>query len=756
MSQKCSLAWTVGHSPSADIAPARRVPAIVPGAVQLDWARAEGWPPYWQGDNCKAYAWMEDVYWIYATKIQLSQRDADERWFFVCGGVDYRFLVRLNGTVLYEQEGMFTPFELDLTGSSVRDGDLLEIVVFPAPKCHAEPADRTQARESVKPAVSYGWDWHPRLIPLGIWEDTFLEKRSAAHLRDAETRYVLDEDFSSATVTMVAAAATAAQDSLVRWVFTAPGGTELFREETRIESDGMAHLNHVLARPTLWWPHDHGAPTLHTSTVELIAADGCLLGSRIQRVGFRRVELVMHEGAWQEPAPFPVSRNHPPITVEINGRTIFAKGSNWVSPEIFPGIITAETYRPLLRLARNAHFNVLRCWGGAPINKESFYDQCDELGIMVWQEFPLACNRYSDTPRYLQVLDQESRSILRRVRRHACRAIWCGGNELFNAWSGMTDQAMPLRLLNRNCYELDPETPFLPTAPVDGMGHGDYRFRDERGREVYEIYSSAACTAYSEFGCPGPASVEYLKSFLPAGQLFPPRPGTAWQTHHGLGAWEVEPTAWLCLDTQRHYFGDARSIEELVARGEWLQSEGYKCIFEEARRQKPRCSMALNWCYNEPWPTAANNSLLSWPSQTKPGYLAAAAACRPVLASARLARFSWTTGEIFTLELWLLNDSAEDLPPGAIEATIEIAGETIPMLTWTHGAVTANRNLAGPCAQMELPKRLGVDCFTLRLHCPTAADRDSSYTLHYRPIGVPVDPAPDSAPASLRATSSST
>ncbi|HUL55227.1 MAG TPA: hypothetical protein VLT83_17630 [Opitutaceae bacterium] len=733
MRRRIPFAWTVGPSPSAGAAPKRRVPATVPGAVQLDWARAEGWPPYWQGDNCRAYAWMEDVYWIYAARLQLPPRAARDRLFFVCGGVDYQFIVRLNGAVVHAQEGMFTPFELDLTACRARTGDTLEIVVFPAPKSHAAPADRTQARESVKPAVSYGWDWHPRLIPLGIWEDTFLESRPAAHLCDAETTYELSEDLSTATVVATVVASPAARRRAVRWTLAAPNGRTLFREEARVGPDGTARLEHALDRPALWWPHDQGRPALHTATVELVAASGRVLDKRIQRVGFRRVRLVMSEGAWEEPTTFPVSRNHPPTTVEINGRPIFAKGSNWVNPEIFPGVVTAETYRPLLRLARDAHFNLLRCWGGAAVNKEAFFDQCDELGLLVWQEFPLACNRYGDDPRYLRVLDQESRSILRRVRRHACRAIWGGGNELFNAWSRLTDQAQPLRLLNRNCYELDPATPFLPTAPLDGMGHGDYRFRDERGREVFQIYAAAACTAYSEFGCPGPSPVEYLKTIIPADQLFPPRPGTAWETHHGFGVWEVEPGGWLCLDTLRHYFGEAASLEEIVARGGWLQREGYQCIFEEARRQKPRCAMALNWCFNEPWPTAANNSLLNWPARPKPGYAAAATACRPVLASARLPKFGWRGGERFTAQLWLLNDSPAELPAGEVIARLEIAGAASDLVTWSHGAVAANRNLAGPTVEGLLPAHAAADRFTLRLRCPAAPERDSAYTLAYRP-----------------------
>jgi len=735
MSRLLPLAWTVGPASAPDATPSRRVPARVPGAVQLDWARAEGWPPYWQGDACRAYAWMEDVFWIYRTEFAPPPLAGHERLVFTCGGVDYRCLVRLNGEVLHEQEGMFTPFALDLTPRRPRPGGALEVVVFPAPKHGAGPADHTQARDSAKPPVSYGWDWHPRLIPLGIWEDATLEIRPAAHLADAETSTTLGPDRAAAEVNVAIEATAAAAGGRARWRFAGPDGGELFHEEAPVPAGGSLRFAHSLARPVLWWPHDHGAPALHTSTVELLDAAGRVVDTRRQRVGIRHVRLVMAEGAWDAPAAFPVSRVPPPTTLEINGRTIFAKGSNWVNPGIFPGLVTADTYRPLLRLARDANFNLLRCWGGAPVAKEPFFDQCDELGLLVWQEFPLACNAYSDDPGYRRVLDQESRAILRRVRRHACRAIWCGGNELFNAWSRMTDQAGPLRLLNRNCYELDPDTPFLPTAPLDGMGHGDYRFRDGQGREVYQVYAAAACTAYSEFGCPGPAPVAVLQSIIPADQLFPPRPGTAWETHHAFGAWPVEPGAWLCLDTQRHYFGEAASLEEIVARGEWLQREGYACIFEEARRQKPRCAMALNWCFNEAWPCAANNSLVHWPAGPKAGYAAAAAACRPVLASARIPKFSWTAGEAFRAELWLLNDAWTEVPAGAIEAWIAIAGDRIPLAVWRHEAAAPNCNLPGPAAACILPDRGGVDRFTLHLTCAGAPARDSAYTLHYRSSG---------------------
>ena len=539
MIRRANLDWKVGHAPSAEVEPERWVPAVVPGAVQLDWARAEGWPPYWYGGNFASYRWMEDVYWTYRARVGGAACSGDERLIFVCGGVDYRFAVLWEGLVIHEQEGMFTPFEIDLTDRA-QQGGWLEIRLHPAPKAPSEKDDHSQARLSVKPAVAYGWDWHPRLIPLGIWQDTHLEIRPPAHLLNCGITYSLDSALRTANLEVSAAASPGADGMEWRWTLADPSGVVVARGQGRL-AGGQGRNTAVLTDPALWWPHDHGSQPLYLATYELLDCSGQSVERRQERVGFRRVKLVMHEGAWDYPADFPRSRSHPPITLEINGRTIFAKGTNWVPPEIFPGTITTETYRPLLKLARDAHMNLLRSWGGGIVNKEGFFDLCDELGLLVWQEFPLACNPYEDDPDYLRVLDSESRSIIHRVRRHPCLAMWCGGNELFNSWSGMTDQSLALRLLNRNCLELDPAIPFIATSPLDGMGHGDYRFRGEQGQEVHQTFLKSNHTACPEFGCPGPSSVEYLKRFIPESELWPPRLESSWGIHHGLGAWAGKP-----------------------------------------------------------------------------------------------------------------------------------------------------------------------------------------------------------------------
>jgi beta-mannosidase len=740
MREKQYPEWQVGYSSSEYAAPERRVPATVPGAVQLDWAKAEGWGPHTYADNWKDYGWMEDVYWTYSTRLDLPQAGDGERLFFVCGGVDYRFKVRLDGEVVHDQEGMFTPFEIELTNRA-KPTATLEIVVFPAPKREGAPANtRAEADQSCKPAVSYGWDWHPRLVPLGIWEETYLEVRTACHLRDAETSYELSNGMDRADVKLTAQVSgldeVGGAAELV-WTLLDREGREVF--EVRGAAAGVETvLSSAVDQPQLWWPNGHGEPVLYESVVQLYV-NGALADERHSKVGFRRVKLVMHPGAWRKPDDFPKGRSNPPITLEINGRQIFAKGTNWVNPDIFPGKMTRETYLPLVQLAKEAHMNLFRIWGGGIVNKDSFFDLCDELGIMVWQEFPLACNNYVGTPEYLRVLDQESRSIIRRLRRRACLAMWCGGNELFNSWSGMTEQSLALRLLDRNCYDEDPLTPYIMTSPLMGMAHGNYLFRYHDGRELYEVMPKSAYTAYTEFGVPSPSPADILKSFIPEDQLFPPKPGTVWETHHAFNAWVGD--TWLQPGVIEDYFGPSETLEELVERGQLLQSEGYKCIYEEARRQKPVCSMALNWCYNEPWPTAANNSLICYPAVPKPSYYAVQASCRPVLASARIPKYSWKEGEWFTPELWLMNDSPESVPAGRIEAYLVFEGEGVTreerlLLGWDYAELPANENLPGPTVRFQLPNA-PAGRMTLVLRVPGRSELDSSYTLLYRPSHAP-------------------
>jgi len=719
-----ALSWTLSHSKDRDkLTHASFIEARVPGAVQLDIAAAEGYPDFMVGDRWKLFRWMEEEYFLYRAVFPRPDIADGQELYLVSKGIDYSYHIYLNGKEIHSHEGMFAPVELRID-SLILDGEnILDIVLDKVPKSHPFPEDQTQANACAKPAVSYGWDWHPRLIPLGIWDETGLELRPSRRIDAFATGYTLNEDCSSAQIS-ISSSCRHADGLSLEWTLLAPDGKEVAGQEAPAGSIITATLDH----PELWWTHDHGEQALYTSILRLKDRDGNILDSKRRALGFRRVRLVMNEDAWEDPSVFPKTRGDAPIQMELNGRRIFCKGSNWVSMDIFPGLWDRRRYEELLALARDSHLNILRVWGGSAANKDAFYELCDRLGILIWQEFPLACNSYPDDPHYLSVLEAEARALIERLKPHPCHAIWCGGNELFNSWSGMDDQSLALRLLGSLCFTLDPHTPFLPTSPLKGMGHGHYAFRWQ-GEDVFSWMRRSRFCAYTEFGMPGISPREVLEHIIPPGELFPPKPGTAWQDHHAFRAWGDNPESWLDLSTIGHYFGEAADLDELIEWSGILQCAGYKCIFEEARRQKPHCSMALNWCFNEPWPSAANNSLVVYPCTPKPALQAVADSCRPVLASAAFDRFQWSPGEELECGLWLLNDTPCPLESLSVTAWLCGAeGQVIKMMEWETGPSEASANLRGPVAKARIPQSRRKT-FTVRVCVKNHPEMDSSYTL---------------------------
>jgi beta-mannosidase len=718
------LSWELGYISSKDAEIMKWIPASVPGAIQLDIARAENYGTWYYAENWKDYLWMEDSFFTYRSSFNKPAMKQGEHIFFVSGGIDYLFDIFLNGEKIFQQEGMFTPVKIDLT-SRLRDKNELGVVIHPVPKSHPFPADRSQADHVVKPAVSYGWDWHPRLIPSGIWDETGLVIEPGSAIKICQITYNLNRTLDKAMI----AVSISGRELIGRswsWSITDKTGLQVLHREGKFAADSLS-FNLELDKPKLWWPHDQGEPYLYQTQCFLFDNEANPVQVLDSKIGFRQVKLVMNTGTLADPEGFPKSRRLPPMQLEINSRRVFCKGSNWVNPEVFPGILSLGRYKELIDKALEANFNLFRVWGGGIINKESFYALCDEMGIMVWQEFPLACNNYPDDPNYLQVLEQESKSIIQRLRQHACLAVWCGGNELFNSWGGMNDQSLAIRLLNSQCLKYDPLTPFIPTSPIEGVGHGNYVFRDmQTGEEVFRRMSRAHNTAYTEFGVPSPSSVAILRQIIPENELWPPRRGTSWESHHAFNAWVGN--TWLMQDMIEDYFGKSTSLEVLVAHGQLIQGEGYKYIYEEARRQKPYCSMALNWCYNEPWPTAANNNLISWPAIPKPAFYQVKNACRPVLASATISKFKWIPGELFTTRIWMLSDSPDKVKQGKIKVSLVAGEKRMELGRWNFNPIEPNTNQPGPEYSVSVPDWPEGE-FKLILEVEDQPALNSEYTL---------------------------
>lgn len=686
--------WSVGYHKREDEEPRNWKPAIVPGSAQYDYL--DNKKKWMFGLNYKDFRWMEDVWWNYRTTFHKPELQAGERVVFRSKGIDYRFEVFCNNQLVKSREGMFNPVVADLT-AFLQDGiNELRVVIAPVPKSHHNADDRMQADHSFKPAVSYGWDWHPRVVPSGIWDETSLNIEKPV-LDNVSMSYVLSDDFSRSEVTF-SGINVSKISGITFYVYE---NEKLFHQELLELGTRFSH-QFVIENPRLWWPVGWGDQNLYRF---VFVVDDEQEKEKVlweQTTGFRQTKLLMNEGTWNEPSQFPKSRSLPPITLEINGQRIFACGTNWVHPEVFPGHITDGRYSELLEMAKDTHFNLLRVWGGGIVNKDFFYEWCDRHGLMVWQEFPLACNNYPDSPEYLEVLKRETTSIVTRLANHPSLVMWSGGNELFNSWSGMTDQSLSLRWLNALCLQHSPQIPFIPTAPLEGMAHGPYRFIDlETGEDIFQIMSRSRNTAYTEFGMSSPSNTSQLKQIIPEKELFPPSANSeAWKAHHGFDSWQED--TWLCPGTIEKYYGKSESLEELVKNGQELQAIGYRAIFEMARQQWPYCSMALNWCFNEPWITAANNSVVQYPAIAKPALNAIKKACRPQMVSARLPRFSWKPGETLHFQLFFLNHSPEVVPES--ETVVFVNDEKV--LTWHVPLCSANVTKEGPVVHWLIPPSL--------------------------------------------------
>ncbi len=684
-----------------------KFPATVPGDIQKDYARFKNFPDHNIGLNFRLFDAVEDATWIYSTEFEYGK--STNRTYFVTGGIDYECEIFVNGEKLFYHEGMFEGFELDITDKLIDGKNELSVRILPPPKC-CERRLRDQAAQSVKPPASYGWDWHPRLIPSGIWNGAHIEERDDSYLGDVEVKYILADDYSTAAVTYVADSKLPTTIKL----FDADGQLIGSSEQAEIKVDS----------PKLWWCRGQGEPYLYSYEVSN--------GKNIKtgKIGFRRVSLSMNGNAWMYPNKFPKGRSTPPITITLNGRIIFAKGSNFVEPDIFTGNVPDSHYKSLVALAKDANMNIFRMWGGGGLQKEIFYDLCDESGIMVWQEFTLACNQYPDKQGYLDVLETEARAIVKKMRRHPSTVIYCGGNELFNSWSRMTEQSHPLRLLNAICYEEDRNIPFLMTSPIMGMGHGGYEFWSESSGEIYQVFNNSDCTAYTEFGVPCFTDYDILEETVPPEQLEIPIENDEWKEHHVFGMPNIF-NGWGCIDIMQRYFPHIVTTKDCCYYSQWMQCEGYKAMFEEARRKKPNCSMAINWCYNEPWRTYANNSIIMYPDRPKKSYYAIKNSLRDVCPSARISQFEHRGGDVFSAELWLLNDTYEEVSD-TISVYIEIDGEKYYVMKWENATCAPNENKRGHIVQFKLPPDADTEYFKLILEGEKYGGNE--YKLCYKPI----------------------
>ena len=655
--------------------------ATVPGNVRLDLMRAGIIEDPFYGLNNQASQWVDTRNWWYLKDFPLELAPG-ERAHLVLHGVDYVSWVYFNGHPLGQHEGMFSPQIYEIT-PFLKAQNHLDVRILgsdalrgPRPTLgqrwrlwleqrFSEPVMRYPGRlHTVKCQMSFGWDFAPPLRTMGIWDDAEVIVSGPVFIRDLFARPVVHSDKAEFHVSLVLDAAT---ETPAEVVFTLAGLTferqpRTYRHTVSL-APGVQQMDFTLnvPHPRLWWPWDHGRPDLYLLTAEVRVA-GQMSDSISERVGLRTVTMSPNPDAPPDATPW---------TFTVNGQPLFARGANWVPVDSLPGRATADDYRRLLDLARQANMNMLRVWGGGLREKRAFYDLCDELGIMVWQEFPFACAFFTQYPAdedFLRLAAVESRAIVEILRNHPGVVFWCGGNE----FSAKRNRPL-LDELARVAAEADGTRPFHPVSPSFGdshfwtVWHGQAHFREyERDQALFA----------SEFGLQAPPVVESLREFIPSAALRagPPRqlwpPGEAWTYHHA---------EWGKLRRYAAIFNPADDLDSFVVASQRAQAWGLKVAIEHYRRRKYRCSGVLVWQFNEPWP-AICWSLVDYYRRPKLAYEVVKQLYNPLLVSLVYPLIRYQPGDTFAAEVWLINDWPQSLPGCRVE--VELRGEAGVCQRW--------------------------------------------------------------------------
>jgi len=526
--------WTVEPAGGALVPPPVRehgpVPAQVPGTVHTDLLAAELIADPYLGTNEKLQEWVGSTSWRYVTEFDAPVTGA-ARSDLVFEGLDTVATVLLNGDVILESRNQHRSYRVPV-GGLLRDGKNRLEVLFAAP---VPEADRASLELGYRPhvnhhpynairkmACSFGWDWGPDTATSGIWRPVRLETWSIARIADAIVSATVDgrDGFVDVRVPVEAIgdAPLAVRASI---------GT--FTEQVEV-IDGEAHLRLVVGDVERWWPRGHGEQTRYELDIQLLAG-GTPIDDRSHRIGFRTVRA--------ETTPDEAGT---PFVLVVNDKPIYIKGVNWIPDDAFPSRVGAARYRERLLQAADANVNLIRVWGGGIFESEDFYDTADELGLLTWQDFLLACAAYAEEEPLASEIEAESREAVIRLGKHPSLVVLNGNNE--NVW-GHLDWGWAPRLEGRTwgagyydgvfprlVSELAPHIVYTPASPFspDPAMHpndelnGTMHIWELWNRLDYPHYRDLKPRFVAEFGWQGPPTWATLTEALRDEPLTPESP----------------------------------------------------------------------------------------------------------------------------------------------------------------------------------------------------------------------------------------
>ncbi|MDW8300011.1 MAG: glycoside hydrolase family 2 protein, partial [Anaerolineae bacterium] len=624
------------------------LPAQLPGCVHLDLLRNGQIPDPFFSLNEEAVQWIGESGWLYECTFRLSAEQLAQPHIDLCfDGLDTFAEVYLNGTHVLSSQNMFVPQRI-AAKTHLREGENRVVIRFESALRRGKALEAQYGVRSVwngdpsrvyvrKAQYHYGWDWGPTLLTAGIWRPAYLEIYEA-RLAELYVQPTLSDDLTYAELT--ATVHIEGEAEAVRLALYDPLG--MLIESVQIAPD-KSQARHVFAlrQPRLWYPHGYGQQARYHVVAELIGEAGTL-DRRDLRLGIRRVRLVQEQLADQDGTSF---------YFEVNNVPIFCGGANWIPADSFTPRLTVTRYHEWLRLAVEANMLMLRVWGGGIYEDEAFYELCDELGLLVWQDFMFACGLYPAHPEFLENVRAEATAQLKRLRHYACIVLWCGNNEDYQIAESFglydpdfngdfTQTAFPAReiyerLLPQLCAALDPTRPYWQGSPYGGKSVFDQTIGDRHTWEIwhgnmadYQDYPHYSGRFVSEFGMQGLPILPTIEAFtVPEERTLE---SAVLSYHNKAGQGQMRLAHYL-----ERNVGHAESLPDYIYLTQFVQAEAVAAAFEGFRlgwrgESRRYIGGALVWQLNDCYPVISW-SLVDYFLRPKPAYYRAKRALAPLM-----------------------------------------------------------------------------------------------------------------------------
>ena len=611
-------------------------PATVPGVVHTDLLQNKIIEDPFFRLNERGLQWIDKEDWVYETCFTLAaDMMRKENMELVFEGLDTYADVYLNDECILKADNMFRCWSIPVRQYIREENNILKVyfhspVKIDVPKWDAlpyqYPASNDQSENgglfnkkisifARKAGYHYGWDWGPRLVTSGIWRpvyirawsdlrinDVFIEQKEVGAGRAVIAGHVeldADKDMNGVLVTITDEATGRV---LGEWQ------ADLKRGTNRVTVDFVLH------KPKLWWSNGLGEPFLYRFRTDIIAG-GELLDSKTERVGIRSLKVV-HQ---------PDKDGHT-FYIELNGRPVFAKGANYIPSDNFLPRVTPENYKRTILDAAGVNMNMLRVWGGGIYENDVFYDLCDEYGIMIWQDFMFACSMYPAEGALLDNIHQEAVDNVKRLRNHACIALWCGNNECQDAWLGWgwkceierqnKEYADKIWAQYRQQYhvtlpgvvrEYAPGTFYWPSSPfafegeMSGTTDGDRHYWSVwHGKAPISDYDSEKSRFFSEYGFQSFPEFDSVKRYAPYPEDWDIR-SEVMMSHQRGG----DHANGLIETYLLNEYKKPRDFRAFLYMNHVLQGDAIKTAIESHRRQMPYNMGTLFWQHNDCWPVAS-------------------------------------------------------------------------------------------------------------------------------------------------------